>query len=181
MMRFIISNLKAGERRTDLTCSQKAESHSSEESPQRTNAQESKSENTISPLGKKPKCRTAREKKNNETRKPLDPIASTCKRGRSSHSSLEPKTPTSSVVKGSSVATPTSKQRSLSKIFNPNLRTFVTEKLDTYKSKDGKYNGLIRVLADPAFLQYCYMLIKAKPGNMSKGITIETLDGIDHA
>ena len=56
---------------------------------------------------------------------------------------------------------------------------FVTSKLDQYKTK-GKYNGIIRILADPGFLQYCYMLIKGKPGNMSVGTTKETLDGIEY-
>jgi hypothetical protein len=59
---------------------------------------------------------------------------------------------------------------------------FVTDRLDDYKSADGKYNGLFRILGDPAFLQYCYMLIKGE-GNMSKGIqeiqaASETLYGI---
>jgi hypothetical protein len=55
---------------------------------------------------------------------------------------------------------------------------FVTDLLNNYKSRDDKYNGLIRILADPAFLQACYMMIKGKPGNMTMGITEETLDGI---
>jgi RNA-directed DNA polymerase len=46
---------------------------------------------------------------------------------------------------------------------------------------DGKYNGIIRILADPAYLQFCYMLIKSKPGNMSRGLTKETLDGISYS
>lgn len=46
-------------------------------------------------------------------------------------------------------------------------------------SKREKYNGIINILADPLFLQACYLEIKSKPGNMSKGITHETLDGID--
>jgi hypothetical protein len=52
--------------------------------------------------------------------------------------------------------------------------------LDLYKDKDGKYNGIIRILSDPAFLQFCYLLIKGNPGNMSKRLIKETLDGIDH-
>jgi len=55
---------------------------------------------------------------------------------------------------------------------------FVTDLLNNYKSRDDKYNGLIKILADPAFLQACYMLIKGKPGNMTVGTTVETLDGI---
>lgn len=50
--------------------------------------------------------------------------------------------------------------------------------LERYKDSIGKYNALIRILADAGFLQVCYLLIKGKPGNMSKGMTKETLDGI---
>jgi retron-type reverse transcriptase len=45
--------------------------------------------------------------------------------------------------------------------------------------KNDKYNGLINILANPLFLQACYLEIKSKPGNMSKGVTAETLDGIN--
>lgn len=53
---------------------------------------------------------------------------------------------------------------------NQSLRMFVLSKLDQYKDRDGKFNGIIRILGDPGFLQYCYMLIKGKPGNMSAGV-----------
>lgn len=46
-------------------------------------------------------------------------------------------------------------------------------------SKNGKYNGIINILANPLFLQACYLEIKSNPGNMSKGATNETLDGIN--
>jgi hypothetical protein len=46
-------------------------------------------------------------------------------------------------------------------------------------NKSEKYNGIINILANPKFLQACYLTIKSKPGNMSKGITDETLDGIN--
>lgn len=48
-----------------------------------------------------------------------------------------------------------------------------------YMRKDNKYNGIINIIANPAFLKACYNEIKSRPGNMSKGITNETLDGID--
>jgi hypothetical protein len=57
---------------------------------------------------------------------------------------------------------------------------FVMSRLEQYKDENNKYNGIIRILADPGFLQFCYMLIKGKPGNMSAGITRETLDGISY-
>lgn len=43
---------------------------------------------------------------------------------------------------------------------------------------NGKYNGLINILANSEFLQACYLDIRSKPGNMPKGISNETLDGI---
>jgi len=51
--------------------------------------------------------------------------------------------------------------------------------LNKYMSKNGKYNGIINILSNPLFLQACYLEIKSKPGNMSKGVTNETLDGIN--
>ena len=44
---------------------------------------------------------------------------------------------------------------------------------------NGKYNGIINILANPLFLQKCYLEIKSKPGNMSLGTSRESLDGID--
>jgi group II intron reverse transcriptase/maturase len=46
-------------------------------------------------------------------------------------------------------------------------------------SKNNVYNGIINILANPFFLQACYLEIKSKPGNMSKCIPDETLDGIN--
>lgn len=118
--------------------------------------------------------------KNNEVRKPLDLSASTRKRRRNPHSSQDGNNPNLSVTKGGSVKTPTEKRGSRSMVNNQTLRMFVSSRLDTYKGKDDKYNGIIRILADAGFLQYCYMLIKGKPGNMSKGVTNETLDGLSY-
>lgn len=47
-------------------------------------------------------------------------------------------------------------------------------------SKNGKINGIVNLLTNPDFLKECYLEIKSKPGNMSKGTTRETLDGINH-
>jgi len=125
--------------------------------------------------------------KNDEIRKPLDLSATKSeketlmsKRRRSPHSSPDPKDPNSKKIKGDSVKTTAEKQRSRSKVNNLNLRMFVQSKLGLYKDKHGMYNGIIRILADAGFLQYCYMLIKGKPGNMSKETTKETLDGISY-
>jgi len=134
--------------------------------------QEPKSSKTISS--------TRTEDKNSKIREPSDLSASTCKRRRSPHSSLERKTPNLSVVKGGSENTLAQKRGSRSMVTNQNLRMFVTSQLKTYIGKDDKYNGIIRILADAGYLQFCYMLIKGKPGNMSKGTTKETLDGLTY-
>lgn len=118
--------------------------------------------------------------KNNEIRKPSDLSASTNKRRRNPHSSQDGNNPNLSVTKGGSVNTPAQKRGSRSMVNNQTLRIFVLSRLDTYKGKDDKYNGIVRILADAGFLQYCYMLIKGKPGNMSKAMTKETLDGLDY-
>jgi len=102
------------------------------------------------------------------------------KRGRSPRSSPDPKDPNSRKTKGGSEKTSVKKQGSRSMVNNQNLRMFVQSRLDIYKNDQDKYNGIIRILADAGFLQFCYMLIKGKPGNMSKGATKETLDGISY-
>jgi hypothetical protein len=66
------------------------------------------------------------------------------------------------------------------KITEPLLRKVVESKLTNYLNKNKTYsNGLIRIIADPDFLIACYMLIKGKSGNMTKGIDGATLDGIN--
>lgn len=148
-----------------------AEGHSKEESNLVTCAQGPKPGETFSSNNH------ILDERKNTTKELSDLNASTCKRGQSPHSSQEPKIPNSQ-AKGGSVKSPSLKQGSRSMVSNQSLRMFVTLKLEQYKNKDGKYNAIIRILADAGFLQYCYMLIKGKPGNMSKGITKETLDGI---
>lgn len=104
------------------------------------------------------------------------------------HRSTEKNSEKKSSSKGKSKNGPKGKGKDGSKIRNKssakvsvnvrNLRTFVDERLNKYKTRDDKFNGLIRILADPEFLQLCYLSIKSKPGNMTKGLTNETLDGI---
>lgn len=53
------------------------------------------------------------------------------------------------------------------------------KEVNKYIRKDNMYNGLINIISNPLFLQGCYNEIKSKPGNMSKGTTPETLDGIN--
>ena len=59
------------------------------------------------------------------------------------------------------------------------VNSWIKAELDNYMNKSGMYNGIINILANPLFLQACYLEIKGKPGNMSKGVTTETLDGIN--
>jgi retron-type reverse transcriptase len=58
------------------------------------------------------------------------------------------------------------------------LSRVTRELLDKYKEKNNnKYNGLIKLIADPDFLKSCYNVIKSNPGKNSKIST--TLDGIN--
>jgi hypothetical protein len=167
----MISNLKATKGCTDLSGSLEADGHSREESNQITHAQEPKSSKTLS-----------NKDKNDVVGEPLDLSASVHndKRRRSSHSSSERKIPISSETKGNSENAPAQGRGSRSMVNNQNLRTFVQFELGKYITKGGKYNGIIKILSDVGFLQFCYMLIKGKPGNMSHGSTRETLDGLTY-
>jgi len=46
------------------------------------------------------------------------------------------------------------------------------------KDADGKYTNVFEILASPRVLKLAYEVIKSKPGNMVRGVTKETLDGI---
>lgn len=133
-----------------------------------THVQEPKTEKTIS-------LKTDKKDDINE----LSDLSAT-KRRRKPHSSSDPKEPISCVMKGGSESPPTRKQGSRSKMNSPTLRTFVETQLDQNQSKDGRYNGIVRILANVGFLQSSYLLIKGKPGNMSGGTTKETLDGLTY-
>lgn len=159
----------------------KAEGHSQEES-RKTHAQGPKSAKSV----------LVNETNKNEDEQqlrdlsasdggPCKPAGKPDKRRRSSHSSSDPKNPKFQETKGNSAKPRAERQGSRSMITNQILRTFVQSRLTELVGRDGMYSGIIRILANPEFLQFCYMLIKKKPGNMSKGITRETLDGIDFA
>lgn len=169
MSQGTISNFNAISGCSDLNSCLKAEGHFNEKSNEVTCVQEPKSEKTIS-----------KPERNNTVRELSDLSASTRKRGRNPHSSQDPKNPNPRKTKEGSERTPTLKQGSRSKVSNPNLRMFVLSKLGQYKDRNGKYNGIIRILSGAGFLQFCYMLIKGNPGNMSRGITKETLDGLTY-
>ena len=169
MLRGTISYSNAANGCSDVSGCLKAEGHFGE----KNGVQEPKSD------GAKSKNRVHLDENRTE-RELSDLSASTCKRRRSPHSSRDPKNPKPRKTKGDSERNQTTEQRSRNKISNPNLRMFVLHRLEQYKDKDGKYNGIIRILADAGFLQYCYMLIKGIPGNMSPGTTDETLDGLSY-
>uniref|UniRef100_UPI0020014B30 hypothetical protein n=1 Tax=Exserohilum turcicum TaxID=93612 RepID=UPI0020014B30 len=57
--------------------------------------------------------------------------------------------------------------------------SWAKDQLNKYVNKNYEYNGIINMLANPLFLCACYNEIKSKPGNMSKGTSEETLDGIN--
>ena len=50
--------------------------------------------------------------------------------------------------------------------------------LNKYLRNDSRYNGIIRIIANPLFLWACYEEIRGKPGNMSPGTTSQTQDGL---
>lgn len=70
------------------------------------------------------------------------------------------------------------KVKSIKSSANPPLANIVSLKLDEFKTYDAKYNKIIQLISDPFFLVACYEEIKGKPGNMTRGIKKETLDGI---
>lgn len=58
------------------------------------------------------------------------------------------------------------------------LVILVNQELQKYKTKQGKYNGLVKLLSKPEFLVACYESIRGKPGNMTPGTEKATLDGL---
>ena len=61
----------------------------------------------------------------------------------------------------------------------PTLATMVAQKLSELLTHDLKYNKIVtQIIADPHLLIACYEEIKGNPGNMTKGTTPETLDGL---
>lgn len=63
-------------------------------------------------------------------------------------------------------------------ILENQLYRVVLSELNKHKAKDGRYNGIIRII-DSKMLQTCYSLIKSNPGNMTPGTEDITLDGIN--
>lgn len=59
------------------------------------------------------------------------------------------------------------------------LTTIVAQKLSDFETHDLKYNKIIQLITDPYFLIRCYEEIKGKPGNMTRGASKETLDGLN--
>ena len=59
--------------------------------------------------------------------------------------------------------------------------SMVCKTLDEWESKGQRIRGLMRIMSDPMYLVKCYDTIRGKPGNMTRGVGPETLDGIDFA
>jgi hypothetical protein len=59
--------------------------------------------------------------------------------------------------------------------------TTVRKLLERRNLKNQKHYKLIDILSNPFFLEKCYMEIRSKPGNMTKGTNNETLDKLDWA
>lgn len=67
----------------------------------------------------------------------------------------------------------------ISKVSNEKLLVETYKKLNKYKSIEGKFYNLNKIIGDPFFLIACYENIKSKPGNMTKGSDNKTLDRIN--
>lgn len=66
------------------------------------------------------------------------------------------------------------------KSVKPTLADIVAPKINDLLTHDMKYNNIVkRIISDPYFLVECYDSIRGKPGNMTRGITKTTLDGIN--
>lgn len=71
------------------------------------------------------------------------------------------------------------KVKSTKSTANPPLANIISLKLGELKTYDEKYNKIIQLISDPYFLYACYEQIKGKPGNMTRGINKQTLDGLN--
>jgi len=174
----VFSNLKSVIENTGYNGCLKAKSHSCQEISNAKAKREKVQRSKVDTPNPNPNS-----DENGTDEEPEERSASKRMRSRSHRSSLKPEKVQPGKAKGDSSDSPTEKRRTRNKVSltNQNLRSFVESKLSLYRDDgDTKYNGLIKILADPGFLQFCYMLIKGKPGNMSKGITKETLDGISY-
>ncbi|KAG6866783.1 hypothetical protein C0993_007396, partial [Termitomyces sp. T159_Od127] len=89
-------------------------------------------------------------------------------RGRSLHS-IAPRSEKAGSVKNSNHK---------GEILENKLYRVVLSELNKYKTTDGKYNGIIRII-DSKMLQTSYSLIKSNPGNLTPGTENTTLDGIN--
>lgn len=65
------------------------------------------------------------------------------------------------------------------KAVKTSLTTIVAQNLSDFETHDFKYKKIIQLITDPYFLIRCYDEIKGKPGNMTRGVTKETLDGLN--
>lgn len=59
------------------------------------------------------------------------------------------------------------------------VSTIVRKHLNQNSNTNTKFYNLLQIIANPLFLEECYIEIKKKPGNMTKGVDNSTLDGIN--
>lgn len=57
--------------------------------------------------------------------------------------------------------------------------SIIRKVLEQRDTKEQKYYKLTELLADPLFLEKCYLELQGKPGNMTRGTDDETIDGIN--
>ena len=59
------------------------------------------------------------------------------------------------------------------------LATELKQMVEKCKNKDGRYGNLIRIIGSFSTLNLAYLMVKSNPGIFAKGVSNETLDGID--
>lgn len=79
-------------------------------------------------------------------------------------------------VKGKPLATSPKALEKPAEIKNPTPADIILAMLR--QDSDGKYTNAFEVMTSSTVLRMAYEVIKSKPGNMVRGATKETLDGI---
>ena len=59
------------------------------------------------------------------------------------------------------------------------LATELKQMVEKCKNKDGRYGNLIQIIGSFSTINLAYLMVKSNPGISAKGVSNETLDGID--
>jgi group II intron reverse transcriptase/maturase len=59
------------------------------------------------------------------------------------------------------------------------LTTELKQKIEKCKNKDGRYGNLIQIIGSFSTINLAYLMVKSNPGISAKGVTNETLDGMN--